>query len=59
MGRAPSRGPFRQQTCKPDSVESNHLSGTGVTVGLLRPTWTWAGNLVAVLLGLAPGGVYL
>src|SRR6476646_10743255 len=32
MGRAPSRGPFRQRACKPDPVVSGHLS--------LRPTWT-------------------
>ena len=25
----------------------------------LRPTWTWAGSLITVLLGLASGGVYL
>src|ERR1700704_6425222 len=25
----------------------------------MRPTWTWSGRLVTVLLGLAPGGVYL
>src|SRR5439155_11903723 len=43
----------------PDSVESNHLSRTGVATGLERPTWTWPGRLVTVLLGLAPGGVYL
>jgi len=24
----------------------------------MRPTWTWPGRLVTVLLGLAPGGVY-
>src|SRR5215203_5663300 len=45
------REPSLQLACKPDSVVSNHPSE--------RPTWTSAGNLQAVLLGLASGGVYL
>src|ERR1700754_4977335 len=40
-----------QLACKPDSVVSSHPSE--------RPTWTSAGNLRTVLLGLASGGVYL
>src|SRR5215207_2998394 len=44
-----ARGASRQQACKPDSVVGSHPS--------LRPTWTLAGHLQAVLLGLAPGGV--
>src|SRR6476660_2378261 len=38
MGRAPSRGPFRQRACKPDPVVSGHLS--------MRPTWTSPGRVV-------------
>src|SRR5918997_5990230 len=45
------REPSRKLACKPDSVLSSHPSE--------RPTWTSAGNLQAVLLGLAPGGVCL
>src|SRR5215207_9110256 len=44
-----ARGASRQQACKPDSVVGSHPS--------LRPTWTSAGHLRTVLLGLAPGGV--
>src|SRR3954465_4966141 len=43
------RGGLPQQAGKPDSVVSSHPS--------LRPTWTSAGNLRTVLLGLASGGV--
>jgi hypothetical protein len=43
------REPPRQLACKPDSVVSSHPSQ--------RPTWTSAGNLRTVLLGLASGGV--
>src|SRR5215207_5970171 len=45
------REPSLQLACKPDSVVSSHPSE--------RPTWTSAGNLLAVLLGLASGGVCL
>src|SRR5688500_4213519 len=45
------REPSLQLACKPDSVVSSHPSK--------RPTWTLAGNLRTVLLGLASGGVYL
>jgi hypothetical protein len=45
------REPSRELACKPDSVVSSHPSE--------RPTWTSAGNLRAVLLGLASGGVCL
>src|SRR3954467_13930104 len=38
MGRAPSRGPFLQRSCKPDPVLSGHLS--------LRPTWTSPGRVI-------------
>src|ERR687886_510877 len=51
MEGAPSREPLRQQACKPDSVVSSHPAE--------RPTWTSAGNLRTVLIGLAPGGVCL
>src|SRR3954471_17141819 len=51
MGGAPFRGLLRQQACKPDSVLSSHPSE--------RPTWTLAGNLQTVRLGLASGGVCL
>src|SRR3954451_20021231 len=46
-----SRGALPSQACKPDSVERSHPSE--------RPTWTSAGDLRTVLLGLAPGGVCL
>src|SRR5215218_7438254 len=45
------REPSLKLACKPDSVVSSHPSE--------RPTWTSAGNLRAVLLGLASSGVYL
>src|SRR5918997_5233986 len=45
------REPSRKLACKPDPVVSSHPSE--------RPTWTSAGNLQTVLLGLASGGVYL
>src|SRR5215218_3566139 len=45
------REPSRELACKPDSVVSSHPS--------VRPTWTSAGNLRTVLLGLASGGVCL
>src|SRR5215207_7102087 len=45
------REPSRELACKPDSVVSSHPSK--------RPTWTSAGNLQTVLLGLASGGVCL
>ena len=52
MGEAPGiPEPLRQLICKPDSVVSSHPSQ--------RPTWTLAGNLQTVLLGLASGGVCL
>src|SRR5688500_9360937 len=44
-------GALSELACKPDSVMSNHPSE--------RPTWTSAGNLQTVLLGLASGGVCL
>jgi len=40
---------------KPHSVVGGHLSGTGVTAGLVQPTWDWASSLVASRLGLASG----
>src|SRR3954453_15608247 len=48
---APRAGGSSVQAGKPDSVVSSHPS--------LRPTWTSAGNLQTVLLGLASGGVCL
>src|SRR5688500_2544379 len=44
-------GALSELACKPDSVMSSHPSE--------RPTWTSAGNLQTVLLGLASGGVCL
>src|SRR3954469_5444931 len=46
---APRCGASPWQAGKPDSVVSSHPS--------VRPTWTLAGNLRTVLLGLASGGV--
>src|SRR3954452_12539641 len=48
---APRCGASPYQAGKPDSVVSSHPS--------LRPTWTLAGSLRTVLLGLASGGVCL
>ena len=48
---------------KPDSVPAetggDHLSGTAVPGGLVRPTWCLPGRLRTHLLGLAPDGVCL
>src|SRR3954468_23276260 len=46
---APRCGAPPKKAGKPDSVVSSHPS--------VRPTWTLAGNLRTVLLGLASGGV--
>ena len=45
----PSPGALSELACKPDSVVSSHPSE--------RPTWTSAGSLQTVPLGLASGGV--
>ena len=61
---------FRQQDYKPSSVSQfsagkacinrndGHPSGTAITHGLVRPTREQAGHPMALLFGLAPGGVY-
>src|SRR3954466_15118897 len=47
--RPPPGGGLSEEAGKPDSVVSSHPS--------VRPTWTSAGDLRTVLLGLASGGV--
>src|SRR3954452_4302679 len=59
MGKPRIRGVFRQQACKPDSVEGDHPSRPPVARRLERRTRLLGGPLRTEPVCLAPDGVWL